>query len=125
MISYAAWTRTVDNVFMPLLFGSIGIILCKVLNVGWRWVLKRRLHIQLNEIWRQEHEEAEPDERFTDISAEGQSLRRLRNTTVASQPLTPAPSSQVPPAFQQPPVPLLPYPRRTTSQPTLNIGAPV
>jgi hypothetical protein len=102
----------------------------------WRNLLRAWLHFQLNQIWRQEHEEAEPDEMFAAVSTEGRSLRRLQNATVASQPLTehqdlgiydalPGHNSQPPPpTSNQPPIPLLPYPRGSVSRSALNTGEP-
>lgn len=120
---FPLWAQRLNFVLKPLLVVIYALFLEKFLRTIWRYFLEMWLTIQLNAIWRQEHEEAEPDEIFAAIITEGQSLRRLRNATVASQLLTdhqamdaydelPGPSSQTLPTFHPPPIPLMPYHKR-------------
>ena len=115
----------------------IVIFLCGGLRRFWRNVLQRRLNIKLNKIWREEHEEGEADELIADSTIGIQLLRRHGYATVATEPLTEhqnlgtfevlsrlGPNSQPSPTFEQPPIPLLPYPRRSASQSALDIGEP-
>jgi len=120
-----------ENLHVEMAACLLALVLGSLLRIMWREVLRRQLNKQLNEIWRQEHEEAEVGETSAILAIEARPFPP-RPTAIRSPQSVAAPTlytwyaiprfttSQPPRQMHQPPIPLLPCPGGSASQSASN-----